>query len=194
MIFWFYASFWDHLSPFFGKSLHHSLNSGMMSVDQRWGVITLKPKKGTDRRFLRNRCPITLLNTDFNSFTKAVATRLQTSIPQIIHSDQTGFIRKRDIGSRLQTTQDVIEVARENDGQAFLLALDYKKAFDMVNWELLFKALQFFNFGSIFIHSICFSMALKLVSSIQASPHLTSRLPMVSSRGVVTPRCYLLLP
>lgn len=48
----------------------------------------------------------------------------------------------------------MIEIAGESEEQAFLLALDYKKAFDMVNWDLLFRALHFFNFGNEFVESI----------------------------------------
>lgn len=78
---------------------------------------------------------------DYTIFTKAVASRLQTVLPQIISPDQTGLITKRFIGSNLRTVQDVIEVAREREEQAFLLALDYRKAFDTIQWELVFRAL-----------------------------------------------------
>lgn len=52
---------------------------------------------------------------------------MQCVLPLIINSDQTGFIKKRYIGSNLRTVQDIIEAAREGEEQAFLLALNYKK-------------------------------------------------------------------
>lgn len=43
---------------------------------------------------------------------------------------------------------------QDSDEQAFILALDYRKAFDSICWSTLFKALELFNFGENFRDSI----------------------------------------
>lgn len=63
----FYSHFWGTISQPFCESLSYSLTNGLMSVGQRRGVISLIPKKGADRRFVRNWRPIILLNTDYKS-------------------------------------------------------------------------------------------------------------------------------
>lgn len=146
----FYIKFWDVLSPQLCESLLFSLQEGKMSMEQRRGVISLIPKKDTDRRFLTNWRPVTLLNTDYKILSKAVATRLQSCLPQIIHEDQKGFMKNRYIGENIRTTQDIIEHCEKEELPGFVVALDYRKAFDSVRWQLIQKALEIFNFGDFF--------------------------------------------
>ena len=61
------------------------------------GVLNLIPKPGKDSRFLRNMRPITLLNVDYKIIEKALAKKLDTVLPEIIHRDQTGFMKQRRI-------------------------------------------------------------------------------------------------
>lgn len=134
----FFLKFWEQLGPHFCRSLQHSLDIGEMSVEQRRGVISLIPKKGSDRRFVRNWRPITLLNTDYKIFTKAVACRLQSCVKQVVHPNQTGFIANRDIGENIRTIQDVIDASQHSNSSGFILALDYRKAFDSLSWNAIF--------------------------------------------------------
>lgn len=85
----FNSRFWDLLYPFFKKSLAQSFREALLSVQQRRGVVTLIPKKGGDRRYISNWCPITLLNTDYKILTKQQATKtpgcFNTSEPDRVH-------------------------------------------------------------------------------------------------------------
>lgn len=146
----FYLRFWDILSRHLVESLLFSLRVGRMSTEQRRGVISLIPKKDTDRRFLTNWRPVTLLNTDYKILSKALSTRLQSCLPQIIHDDQKGFMKGRYIGENIRTTQDIIDHCENNGKTGFIVALDYRKAFDSVRWQLLQRALEIFNFGVFF--------------------------------------------
>ena len=47
---------------------------------------------------LSNWRPITLLNVDYEIVAKAVAKEIESVLPKMIHSDQTGFIKGRYIG------------------------------------------------------------------------------------------------
>lgn len=150
----FYRTFWESLAPSFIRSLQCSLERGKLSVEQRRGVIVLIPKKDTNRSFIKNWRPISLLNTDYKIVTKAIATRLQSCIGQIIHPNQNGFVAKRYIGENIRTTQDIIDKVRDCNKQAFIVPLDYRKAFDSIRWSTLFRALEMFNFGDNFKDSI----------------------------------------
>lgn len=143
----FYLQFWDALRDPFMDSILFSLENGTLTEGQRTGLIKLIPKKDLDRQEVANWRPITLLNVDFKILSKAIANRVQTSMRQIISLDQTGFMRGRHIGSNHLNIKSLMDHVEATDSSAILLAIDYKKAFDTVRWELIFKALELFGFG-----------------------------------------------
>lgn len=148
-----YHMFWEDIQDLFCACIHQCIREGHFTTEQQRGVISLIPKKDADRRFVRNWRPITLLNTDYKIVTKAIAMRLQSCIKTIIHSDQTGFVKTRYIGSNLRTIQDVIDftqMADTPDSDPYILSFDYEKAFDSVQWSIIRKALEIFGFGQSF--------------------------------------------
>lgn len=137
----------------YSACIQQGIMEGHFTQEQQRGVITLIPKKAADRRFVRNWRPITLLNTDYKIVTKAIAARLQSCIKAIVHTDQTGFIQARYIGSNLRTIQDVIDYTQMKDtpdSDAYVLSFDYEKAFDSVQWSTIKKAMELFGFGDYF--------------------------------------------
>lgn len=135
-------------------SIGYGLDSGELSTEQKRGVITLIPKKCSDRRRISNWRPISLLNTDNKILTKAMSLCLQPVLNEIIHPDQTGFLPKRYIGENLRTIQDVIDYTWESSTPALLLALDFRKAFDSVRWDFITRAFREFGFGTNFVDGI----------------------------------------
>lgn len=83
----FYSRFWDLLAPFFCTALDYSLDWGTMLVSQRRGIITLLPKKDTDKRFIAN-WRLTLLNTDYKIYTKPICLRLQRVMGLLINPNR----------------------------------------------------------------------------------------------------------
>lgn len=83
-----------------------------------------------------------------------MATRLQSCIKEVVHTDQNGFIARRYIGANLRAVQDVIDETSWRNEETFILALDFKNAFDMVRWATINKALEWFNFGESFRDSV----------------------------------------
>lgn len=106
----------------------YSLDNNKMTEEQRAGILTLVPKKGKDRTSLSNWRPITLLNADFEIYSKSLANRIQLCIKDVVQTDQTGFIRGRTIGSNIMNTQAVIDQVNTSQSTGLLLAIDYTKA------------------------------------------------------------------
>lgn len=150
----FYTRFWDLLKAPLLKSLDFGLQSEELSTEQKRAIVTLIPKKGVDRRRVKNWRPISLLNTDNKILTKAMSLRLQPVLKEIIHADQTGFLQGRYIGESLRSIQDVIDFSRASNSPAILLALDFRKAFDSVSWQFILRAFEEFGFGDNFVSSI----------------------------------------
>jgi len=96
---------------------------------------------------LKNWRPITLLNTDYKIITKCIAIRLKKVLPNIIHSDQTGFLKGRFIGENIRLALDVIDYVNDNDLAGLMFLIDFEKAFDKIEWSFLFSSLKLFNFG-----------------------------------------------
>ena len=100
-----------------------------------------------DRNDLGNYRPITLTNTDYKIFTKALAVRLQKVIKTIISEDQTGFVKGRNIASHLRLFNDLAKFLNKTNRIGALIALDFSKAFDTLSKRCIEEALDIFNFG-----------------------------------------------
>ena len=119
--------------------------NGKLSADQRRGIINLIPKPDKNPSILKNWRPISLLNTDYKILTKGIANRLRVVLPDIIDSDQTGFLPGRYIGENVRLALDMIDYKNDLPGLMFLI--DFRKAFDKIEWSFILKTLNFFNFG-----------------------------------------------
>ena len=56
-------------------------------------MITLIEKKGKDKRYLKNWRPISLINVDAKIASKALAFRIRKVKTNLIHSDQTAYVK-----------------------------------------------------------------------------------------------------
>ena len=68
---------------------------------------------------------------------KAIAKRLEMFLPNLIHPDQTGFVKERYIGENIRLMSDVLDFTKEQKIPGILVALDFRKAFDSLEWPLL---------------------------------------------------------
>ena len=91
-----------------------------------------------------------MLNTDYKILTKLLAIRLQKCIKEIIHPDQTGYVKGRYIGYNIRLINDIITNYERSNENASILFLDYQKAFDSIKWDFINKALNKFGFGNNF--------------------------------------------
>ena len=146
----FYTTFWPNISAPLLDSYNYSFQHGYLSVSQRQAVITLLDK-GKDKLYLKNWRPVSLLNLDYKILTKLFANRLKEVLPSIIFETQTGYIKNRSIEDAVRLIQDIISHLDINNKPGLLLAIDFQKAFDSIEWSFLLKALKHFNFGEYFI-------------------------------------------
>lgn len=142
----FYLKFW----PIFGQLVVDSFNSGYMrgemTTSQRQAVITLLDK-GKDRSLLKNWRPISLLNVDYKIASKTIANRLIRYLPKLIHPNQVGYVKNRNITDNIRTVIDLMEYLKEENLPGILINIDFEKAFDSVDWTFLRLVLNKFNFG-----------------------------------------------
>ena len=68
--------------------------------------------------------------------------------------DQSGCIKGRSTYSNIRSMLDIINHVNQEHKPGILAFIDCKKAFDMVNWNLLFKTLETLNLGPVLTNGI----------------------------------------
>jgi len=93
--------------------------------------------------------PFELASSDYKILAKVIAERFESSLPKVINSDQTGFIKGRYIGQNVRLLHDLMEYTEANHILGIFLFIDFKNALDTLEWAFINKALEFFNFGPV---------------------------------------------
>ena len=141
----FYKFFWDYIKQNVVESINYGFEKPQLSICQRRGIITLVPKKDKPTNRLCNLRPISLLNKDYKIATKAK--RLEAVLPLVINADQTGYIKGRYIGENARLISDIISYTTAKNLPGLAIFLNFEKAFDSIEWNFLFKALDKLKFG-----------------------------------------------
>ena len=113
-------------------------------------MLSLIPKNGKDLRFLKSWRPVSLLATDYKILAKALATRLQKVISDLINPDQVGYIKGRFISQNIRSIEDIMYLSKKYNIPGLLVLIDFEKAFDTIEWDFLFESLKAYNFGQTF--------------------------------------------
>ena len=121
----------------------YTVNSGSLLISQRRGIITRIPKPNKDTTPLENLRPISLLFIDYKILSKFIAKRLGKVLPKTINPDQTGYVENRYIGKNVRLISVIMSYTEETSIPGIALFLDFKKAFDTIEWDLLPKNIQF---------------------------------------------------
>ena len=147
----FYKCFWKEIKSELLESYKCSLSVGKMSSSQRLGILTLLPKSDDDSKLknLDNWRPISLLNTDYKILTKVLTLRLNKVLKKIINSNQTA-VAGRYIGFNIRLIKDVMSYYNDKNDKGHILFLDFKKAYDSLEWDFMMKTLNSFKFGKKF--------------------------------------------
>ena len=110
-----------------------------MSRSQKQVVITLIEKKGKDRLLLENWRPISLVNVDAKIMSKVIATRIKNVLPNIIHHNQTGYVKDRYLGDTVRSVFDIMDFfTLKGKVPGLLIFIDFQKAFD--TWSGIFSS------------------------------------------------------
>jgi hypothetical protein len=145
----FYQCFWDEIGDYLVKVFNQSYNEGELTSSQRKSVMTLIHKSGAKSN-LENYRPISLSNTDYKILAFTLAERLHKIISKIISTDQNGYIRNRYIGYNIRLVEDIIWYAQKNHINGAAIFLDFRKAFDTLDWNFLHETLTKFGFKESF--------------------------------------------
>ena len=187
----FYVKFW----PILGTDLVNVLNScylsGVMSLTQRRGLISLIFKRET----VLIPVNITLLNVDYKLAATIVAGRLLKVIHLIDTKDQSCGVPGRFIGENVCVIRDVVSFASRTGVPLAILSLDQERAFDLVDWGFMRQTLRRMGFKYSFLRWVSLFYT-QVQSAVIVNGHIS---PFFSlSRGVrqgcpLSPLLYVLV-
>ena len=138
--------------PIFKEQLKNlfnfSLNNNIFSKSQKIGIINLIHKGGSKNN-IENYRPITVLCFDYKLMIKILANRIRKVRKEIIN-EQTGGIKGRKIKDNLVTIRNILI----NNQPAEILSLDFHKAYDRVERNLVYRILKKIDFPDKIINNI----------------------------------------
>ena len=80
------------------------------------------------------------MNVDLKIASKAVAYRLRQVIPDLIHPDQTAYVKGRYIGESARVIEDILDHTDQENLDGILFAVDIEKPLILLSIILFFRA------------------------------------------------------
>ena len=101
------------------RSLNEGVAKGEMSITQKEGKIICLPKGDNPREYLKNWCPMPLLNVTYKTGSSCIADRLRTVLTNLISEDQTGFVAGRYSWDNVRLLCDMIYYLKKQNLQEY---------------------------------------------------------------------------
>ena len=145
----FYVTFFPHLQDHLLAAFNYVYSTGIVNSNFVNGTITLIFKKGNPN-CIENYRPISLLNTDYKILNKLLNERIKPFLKNIISPLQHAQPQQSTHTATI-SLRDTYHEAQKSDIDTFFIALDFKKAFDSVNYDWLKEVIKCLKFPPIFI-------------------------------------------
>ena len=149
----FHKKFWSEIKGLILELANEVVKKGFALCARR-GIISLIEKVNKDILKIPNWRPLSLLSVDFKLVGKVLANRLYEILPNIIHREQSGFMKNRSLNENIMNLLTEIEYCTNQNIEALLISFDFCKAFDCVEWNVLYEIMHRFNISEEFTNMI----------------------------------------
>ena len=83
-----------------------------------------------------------------------MALRVRNVMHELVHSDQTAYVKDRYIGESIRIVDDILEYTECSQVSGILFSEDYQKAFDSTDHTFILVVLEKYGFGTDFINTV----------------------------------------
>ncbi|CAH8619556.1 unnamed protein product, partial [Heterobilharzia americana] len=121
-----------------------------LAIDWKKGYLVKLPKKG-DLSVCKNWRGITFLSTSSKILSCIILERLKNALDSKLRPEQAGFRKYKSCADQIATLRIIIEQSIEWQSALCLNFIDFEKAFDSVDREVIWKLLHYYGVPQTFI-------------------------------------------
>ena len=124
-------------------------------IPEEWkkGYLVKLPKKG-DLSSCNNWRGIMLLSVPSKILTRIILERLKRALDKTLREEQAGFRQDRSCTDHIATLRIIIEQSLEWQSPLYSIFVDFQKAFDSVDRDVIWRLMQHYGFPPKFISII----------------------------------------
>ncbi|KAL4280566.1 hypothetical protein GQ457_03G000290 [Hibiscus cannabinus] len=142
----FFKRFWPFLKGSIMKFFSDFFLGNRWENGINHSFITLIPKKSNPDS-LEDFRPISLVGGIYKILSKVLASRLRLCANSIISKNQFAFIPGRQIMDCSFIANECIDEIRRRGAKGIVFKIDFKRAYDTVDWNFLIRVMKEMNFG-----------------------------------------------
>ena len=150
----FFKKAWSIVGKDVCNSVKDFFNSGRLLKQVNHSVIALIPKKANVSTPADFR-PISCCNVIYKVISKLLSARLAHALQSIIGPLQNAFLGGRKMSNNVHLLQELLRLyGRKRASPRCMLKVDFKKAFDSVQWDFIRLLLLKLGFPGNFVHLV----------------------------------------
>ncbi|XP_020102569.1 uncharacterized protein LOC109720094 [Ananas comosus] len=142
----FFQTFWETIKEDIYNVFIDLQNDRLFSSPIDFSFVCLFPKKKGTRRATDFQ-PISLINGLQKIISKILANRLALTLPFIITSTQSAFLKDRLLTDSFTIASELVNWCSTSSNDCARLKADFQKAFDNVSWSFLERVLRWLGFN-----------------------------------------------
>merc|ERR1711895_105069 len=139
--------FWPKLRSLVRMALNEMYDETALSEMCRLAIIRLLRTGGKSPLLPGNYRPISLLSIFYKLASACITKRIKPVLARLIGKEQKAYLPENNIGSVIMNLINMIHFCNTKKKEAFILLVDFQKAFDSISHEYIDSVRKIYGFG-----------------------------------------------